>query len=112
MKALKPIVGTILIASFLAAPLAAMAADSTPNKDSAPKTTEKPKPYPLKTCIVSGDKLGGDMGAPYVFTYKGQEIKLCCKDCRKDFDKDPAKFMKKMAAAQKKTTDKDTTTAK
>jgi YHS domain-containing protein len=42
------------------------------------------------------------MGAPYVFAYKGQEIKLCCKDCRKDFDKTPAKFMKKLADAQKK----------
>ena len=59
---------------------------------------EKPgkiKPYPLKTCIVSGDDLG-EMGKPVVFTHKGQEIKLCCKPCRKDFDKDPAKYLKKL----------------
>lgn len=53
----------------------------------------KVKPYPLKTCIVSGDDLG-EMGDPFVFTYKGQEIKLCCKPCKKDFDKDPAKYLK------------------
>ena len=46
----------------------------------------KAKPYPLKTCIVSGDDLG-EMGDPVVFTDKGQEIKLCCKPCRQDFDK-------------------------
>jgi len=53
----------------------------------------KVKPYPLKTCIVSGDDLG-EMGDPFVFTYKGQEIKLCCKPCKKDFDKDPGKYLK------------------
>lgn len=53
------------------------------------------KPYALETCIVSDDKLG-EMGKPVVFTYKGREIKLCCKDCRKDFDKDPAKYLKKL----------------
>jgi len=30
------------------------------------------KPYPLTTCIVSGEKLGG-MGDPYVFVHEGQE---------------------------------------
>jgi len=54
----------------------------------------------LKTCPVSGDKLG-EMAPPYVFIYKGQEVKLCCKDCKKDFDKDPAKYMKKIRAADK-----------
>jgi len=59
----------------------------------------QPKPYPLKTCIVSGETLGGDMGKPYVFTYQGQEIKLCCKDCLKKFNKEPAKFIKKIEEA-------------
>lgn len=53
-----------------------------------------PKPYALTTCFISGDKLG-EMGKPVVFTYEGQEIKLCCKDCKKKFDKDPAKYIKK-----------------
>jgi hypothetical protein len=60
----------------------------------------KAKPYPLDTCIVSGEKLG-EMGKPFVFVYKDQEIKLCCKSCKKDFDKDPEKFLKKLAAPKK-----------
>ena len=54
------------------------------------------KPYPLNTCIVSGDKLG-EMGAPVVRVVNGQEVKFCCKDCVKDFDKDPAKYLTKLA---------------
>jgi hypothetical protein len=57
--------------------------------------------YPLKTCVVSDEKLG-EMGAPYVFTHEGQEVKLCCKSCFKDFNKEPAKFLKKIEAAGKK----------
>ena len=56
---------------------------------------ESPKPYSLDTCVVSGEKLG-EMGDPYVFVYEGQEIKLCCKDCKKKFDKDPEKYLKKL----------------
>ena len=32
-------------------------------------STPKPKPDLLKTCPVSGEKLGGDMGKPFVFVY-------------------------------------------
>lgn len=56
----------------------------------------------LKTCPVSGEKLNGDMGAPYVFVYKGQQIKLCCKSCKKDFEKNPDKYLKLIRAADKK----------
>lgn len=58
------------------------------------------KSYPLKTCVVSGDKLG-EMGDPFVFTVDGQEVKLCCKSCKKDFDKDKTKFMKKIQESAK-----------
>jgi hypothetical protein len=67
----------------------------------AEKKEEKAKAYPLKTCVVSDEKLG-DMGDPYVFTHNGQEVKLCCKSCLKDFNKDSAKYMKKIAKAEKK----------
>src|SRR6266704_4929905 len=60
--------------------------------DKADKAASKPKPYTLKTCPVSDEKLG-DMGDPYVFTHEGREIKLCCKGCLKDFNKDSAKFV-------------------
>jgi hypothetical protein len=45
------------------------------------------------------------MGNPYVFTYEGREIKLCCKSCLKDFKKNPAKYIKKIEAAEKKAKD-------
>lgn len=63
-------------------------------------TKPAPKPDKMTTCPVSGDKLG-EMGKPFVFEYKGHEVKLCCPDCKKDFDKDPAKYMKKIEAADK-----------
>ena len=59
-----------------------------------------PKPDLLKTCPVS-DELLGEMGKPVVFVFEGQEVKLCCKGCKKDFDKDPAKYIKKIRAADK-----------
>lgn len=66
----------------------------------SPAAEAKAKPYPLKTCVVSDEKLG-DMGTPYVFTHDGREVKLCCKSCLKDFNKDSAKYVKKMEAAEK-----------
>src|SRR5690348_1308410 len=67
-----------------------------------------PIPDKMTTCPVSGDKLGGDMGKPYIMEYKGREVKLCCPDCKKDFEKDPAKYMKKIEAADKAAPAKDT----
>jgi YHS domain-containing protein len=60
-----------------------------------------PRPDNLKTCPVSGDKLG-EMGKPYVFAYQGQEVKLCCPDCKEQFDKNPQKYLKKIQDASKK----------
>lgn len=56
------------------------------------------KPYPLNTCLVSGEAF--EHGKPYVFVHDGQEIKLCCKDCLADFKKDPAKYLAKLDAAK------------
>jgi hypothetical protein len=97
MKRMKILSTVVLSLSVLSAPLAAFAADNA----------DKPKPDKLTTCPVSGDKLD-EMGKPYVFVYKDQEVKLCCKNCRKDFDKDPAKCIKKIRSADKTgSTDKD-----
>jgi YHS domain-containing protein len=60
-----------------------------------------PKPYPLDTCLVCGMKLG-EMSKPYVFAYKGQEIKVCDKSEKADFEKAPEKYMKKLAEAEAK----------
>ena len=93
MKITKYLTVSALTVAFLASPLLSLAADE--------KADSKAKPYPLKTCVVSGEKLG-EMGDPYVFTHDGQEIKLCCKSCLKDFNKAPAKYMKKMQEAEAK----------
>ena len=71
-------------------------AAATPMAD-AGKADAAAKPYPLDTCIVSDEKLGADPDMkPYVFVHEGQEIKLCCKSCKKKFDKEPEKYMKKL----------------
>jgi len=87
MKNLKCLL--VLIAAICAVSFASRADDST----NAP-----PKPYPLKTCLVCNMALGG-MGEPYVFVYKGQKIELCDKSEKADFDKNPDKYMKKLADA-------------
>jgi hypothetical protein len=69
---------------------AALAADKKPEV----------KPYPLDKCVVSDEKLGS-MGKPYVFTNNTQEVKLCCKGCLKDFQKDTAKYTKKINDSKK-----------
>ena len=91
MRALKRLIGAILVAFFLV-PLSGLAAD---------KKAEKLKPYTLKTCVVSGDKLG-EMGDPFVYAYKGREIKFCCKGCLKDFNKEPDKYIKQIEEAEAK----------
>ena len=57
---------------------------------------QEASPYPLSICLVSGDKLGGPMGAPVVEHYNGEEVQFCCKDCVKDFQKDPEKYLKRL----------------
>jgi len=64
---------------------------------------KKAKPYPLKTCVVSGEEISDKGGMkPHSFVHEGQEIKLCCKSCLKDFNKDPKKYVKKIEEAAKK----------
>ena len=68
----------------------------------AAETTPSTPSYPLSICVVSGDKLG-QMGAPTVVNYKGTEVRFCCKDCVKDFEKDPDKYLKRLHEAEQKT---------
>jgi YHS domain-containing protein len=82
-----------ILALTIALPLASQAADT----NSAAATP--PKPDQMTTCPVSGEKLG-EMGKPYTFVYQGQEVKLCCSGCKKDFEKDPAKYIKKIQSAE------------
>ncbi len=91
---IKTILSTSLMAALAATLLAPAALAADKDKGS------KDKPYTLDTCIVSDEKLG-EMGDPFVTSYKGQEIKMCCKSCNKDFTKNPDKYLKKLADASK-----------
>jgi hypothetical protein len=90
MKTLHSLTASLVALAFVAAPFTALSADA-----------KKPKPYPLDVCVVSGEKLGGDMGEAYVFDEGGQQVMLCCKSCLKDFNKDKAKYIAKIDAAAK-----------
>src|SRR5687767_6795448 len=89
----KMLSGIVALSAISLSSFYASAADTKP--------PAKPKPYILKTCAVSGEKLDS-MGEPFVFTYQGRELKLCCKECKTDFDKTPAKYIKKVEEAEKK----------
>lgn len=93
----------LLLASTLLAGTTAFAADAK-----QPAAAAKAKAdYPLTTCVVSDEKLGG-MGDAIEYTYKekgkaDRTVLFCCKDCVADFEKEPAKYLKKLdeAAAAK-----------
>jgi hypothetical protein len=79
-------------------------------KDAAWVADQKAK-YPTTMCVVSDDKLGGDMGKPvdYIYRVAGKPDRLvtfCCKDCVKDFNKDPDKYLSILDKGGKKAGDK------
>ena len=87
---------TIASSLTFAAILALTGCQSTDNYTSSTASpASAAKPYPLKTCLVMDDAIDKDA---FTFVHNGQEIKLCCEGCREDFDKDPAKYLKKLAA--------------
>ena len=105
---------SLLLALLLAAGLApAFAAhDHAADKATAPAAPDAAwlakaqADYPLKTCVVSGEELGG-MGDAIDFVYQqtGQPdrlVRFCCKMCIAKFKKDPAKFLKEIDEAAAK----------
>lgn len=97
-----PIIGTKImnLKKFTLLALMVVGLGAATHLANAEDKKETAKPYPLEKCLVSDEKLG-EMGKPYVFTHEGQEIKLCCKSCLKDFKKAPAKYLKKLEGAGK-----------
>ncbi len=73
------------------------AADKSPAADAGWLAQAKAE-YPLKTCVVSEEEIGtmGD-GIEHVYRQAGKPdrlVRFCCKGCLKDFNKDPAKYLK------------------
>ena len=99
---------SLLTLALFSSLLAVSAADKPAEKDKghdhgAPaakpsedkKVDASAKPYPLKTCIVSDNDLDS-MGEQASFVFQGQTIKVCCKACIAKFEKNPAKYLKKL----------------
>jgi len=61
--------------------------------------------YPMMTCVVPGDELeGGEMGVPFEYIHKEKGkadrlVRLCCKNCVRNFKKDPARYLARIDAA-------------
>lgn len=99
---MKSLLTLALLSCCLALSAADKPAETKPHEHGAPAT--KPtevtkdapaKPYPLKTCIVSDNDLDS-MGEQASFVTQGQTIKVCCKACIAKFEKNPAKYLKKL----------------
>ena len=105
MKLTKHILTAVLLTGLAAGTTSLRADDTTDKTPKAGQNDAKAKPYPLEKCVVSDEKLG-EMGKPVTLTYKGQEMKFCCKDCVKKFNKEPEKYLKKLAEEQKKAAEK------
>ena len=52
-------------------------------------------PYPLKTCLVTGNDLGS-MGDAQRVVYQGRELKFCCQPCVDKFQRNPQKYLDKL----------------
>ena len=102
MQHMNKMIASLLLLAAFAVVTPAGRADGTNSVAGA----AKPTPYPLDTCVVSGDKLGGDMGKPIVFIYRtngiNQEIKFCCSECPPKFLANPDKYMKIIRDAEAK----------
>ncbi len=90
----------LLAAVLLGISVAGFAADSK----TADAAKAKPDNYPLKTCLVSDEPLGGH-GDVVTYTHKeagkpDRVIRLCCDGCIDDFKKEPVKFLAKLDAAE------------
>jgi YHS domain-containing protein len=56
-----------------------------------------PKPYPLATCLVSGEDLD-EMNERVSTVYGAQTFEFCCKPCLVKFNKAPKKYQGKLSA--------------
>jgi YHS domain-containing protein len=56
--------------------------------------------YPLKTCVVMAeDSLEAEGAEPVNYIYRNRLVRLCCKGCVRDFNKDPNAYIAKLNEA-------------
>ena len=70
-------------------------ADASTQPTSQPTTQQSAIDLHNTVCPVSGDSVGD---SKLIEIYQGKIYHLCCDDCPKDFEKDPQKYAKKVAA--------------
>jgi YHS domain-containing protein len=86
---MKKMILTLCVAALATS---AIAADPPNSKGDKTAKSSGVKIESINTiCPVSGDKVG-ELGKAVYVEYKGKKIGFCCKDCPKDFKKDPEKF--------------------
>jgi YHS domain-containing protein len=78
----------ILSSAVLALTLGLTAFAAEPAKKDAPAAPVN------KQCPVEG----GEIDAEQFVVYKGKKVAFCCAGCDKEFNKDPEKYMKELAA--------------
>src|SRR5207253_2717589 len=88
------IVCTVLAFGFSAS----FAADPGKSGGAAKKEDARAKAFNVK-CPVEREDVDPEVPTT---TYKGKVIGFCCESCIKDFNKDPEKYMKVIAADNKK----------
>ena len=105
MKRLKHLFAATLLAGLTAA--VAVRADETQRHDpiAAAGKEAAAKAYPLNFCVVSDEKFEGSDMTPFELVHEGQTLKFCCKNCVKDFKKNPKKYLTKLAREVKKQED-------
>lgn len=62
--------------------------------------------YPLKTCVVSGEPLGGSMGDPIDHVVGDRLVRLCCKGCKRKLEADPVKYLRMLDEAAGRSTER------
>ena len=84
---------TTIVAALAAAFITTTAFAHEAAKHEKGSASGVPKDYPLKKCVVSDEPLG-EHGKVVKVSHEGTDVYLCCKDCTKDFNKDPKKYVK------------------
>ncbi len=70
---------------------AGLLARTPATKPTVAQNLQSPKPYPLTTCLVSGEGLDS-MDERVSTVHNGQTFEFCCRPCLRKFRKEPAKY--------------------
>ena len=92
----------LALAALFFAPLTfafALQGDDAQVVDEAKLIAQQIPSYPTMTCVVSDEEMGGEMGEPIDLLHEGRLVRLCCKSCKKELEKDPEPFMARIDAA-------------